>query len=181
MNIQNVEKKLREARFFLEKMSEHERMAVADKEPFDFYLSAFLNAGMTVRTSFHVRQNRTRNAAITSWRRQWKTSLNPKEGAFYDFMREDRVAEVHGSGSSRSVKTEDRELAFGTHKLASGTWDVMGSPQLAPSAVTNTPAYYFTIAGTERKATDVCAEYLTLLERKVERFKAEHPSSARGP
>lgn len=178
MNIQNVEKKLREAGFFLEKMSEHERMAVADKEPFDFYLSAFLNAGMTVRTSFYVKQDRTRNAAITSWRKQWETSLNPEEKTIYDFMREDRVAEVHGSGSSRSVKTADRELASGTHKLASGTFYVMGSPQLAPSAVIKTPAYYFSIAGTQRKATDVCAEYLKLLERIVERFKAERPSSA---
>jgi hypothetical protein len=175
LNIQNVEKKLREARFFLDKMSEHERMAVADKEPFDFYLSAFLNAGMTVRTSFHVRQNRTRNAAITSWRKQWKTSLNPKEGDIYDFMREDRVAEVHGSGSSRSVKTEDRELGAGTYKFASGTEDVVGPPGVHPLAIISVPAYSFTIAGTERKATDVCAEYLTLLERMVERFKAEHP------
>jgi hypothetical protein len=96
--------------------------AFQDTEPFDFYLSAFLNAGMTVRTGFHVRQDRTRNAAITSWREQWETShLSPDEGAIYDFMREDRRVEVHGSGSRRRVKTEDKELVQGTNRFALGT------------------------------------------------------------
>jgi hypothetical protein len=40
----HVDKKLREARFFLDQMREQERRAFGDKEPFDFYLSAFLNA-----------------------------------------------------------------------------------------------------------------------------------------
>ena len=48
MNVEGVEKKLREARFFLDRMSEHERMPFDNKEPFDFYLSAFLGAGRTV-------------------------------------------------------------------------------------------------------------------------------------
>jgi hypothetical protein len=151
LNIQNVEKKLREARFFLDKMREYEREAFQDTEPFDFYLSAFLNAGMTVRTGFHVRQDGTRNAAITSWREQWQTSLNPNEEAIYDFMRQDRVAEVHGSGSSRSVKTEDIELFEGTNRpAASGTEFVAGPPDVRPLGSRPAPAYSFTIAGTKR-------------------------------
>ena len=39
-------------------------MAFGDKEKFDFYLSAFLNAGMSVRDAFHVEQDRKRNEAI---------------------------------------------------------------------------------------------------------------------
>jgi hypothetical protein len=45
--IENVEKKLREARFFLDKMIDHDCKANKDKEKFDFYLSAFLSAGRT--------------------------------------------------------------------------------------------------------------------------------------
>jgi hypothetical protein len=171
LNNQNVEKKLREARFFLDKMREHERMAVADREPFDFYLSAFLSAGRSV----DYRLRHEQEVAYPDWRTSWDATLGHPEQCLIKFMVDDRNVEVHESGSSHSVKTEDRELTSGTHKLASGTFYVMGSPQLAPSAVIKTPAYYFTIAGTERKATDVCAEYLTLLERMVDRFKAEHP------
>ena len=49
MNLDRIEKKLREADFFLNKMREQERSAFGDREPFDFYLSAFLSAGMTIR------------------------------------------------------------------------------------------------------------------------------------
>jgi hypothetical protein len=44
-----------------------------------------------------------------------------------------------------------------------------------PLAVIQTPAYHFTIEGTERKATDSCEEYLALLQRMVGTFKADHP------
>jgi hypothetical protein len=36
-----VQKKLREARFFLDQMREQERRAFGDKERFDFYLARF--------------------------------------------------------------------------------------------------------------------------------------------
>jgi hypothetical protein len=37
---------------------------------------------------------------------------------------------------------------------------------------------YFTIDGTERKATDACEEYLALLEQMVAKFKAEGTDDA---
>ena len=64
----NVEKKLREARFFLNKMTEHERLAFDDKEPFDFYLSAFLNAGRTV--DYRLRYEQA--AVYPNWRIGWE-------------------------------------------------------------------------------------------------------------
>jgi len=48
MNLETVEKKLREAESCLTQMREQETRAFGDKEPFDFHLSAFLNAGRTV-------------------------------------------------------------------------------------------------------------------------------------
>jgi hypothetical protein len=174
MNIDYIEKKLREARFFLRKMIEHESKAFDDNEPFDFYLSAFLNAGMSVRNGFHVRQNRDRNRALKDWRAQWESGLSVSEKSVYDFMQEDRVAEVHRAGSSRIVKAEHRELTAGTHSFASGTMDVTGPPGVSPLATILTPAYTFTIAGTERKAVDVCSEYLTVLEQMAAQFKSDH-------
>ena len=77
--------------------------------------------------------------------------------------------------SCRSLKTEDIELFEGTNRSASRTEFVAGPPGVRPLGSRPAPAYSFTIAGTKRKATDVSAEYLTLLEWKVEKFKAEHP------
>jgi hypothetical protein len=48
MNVERVEKKLREAQYFLDQMIEKERLAFGDKEPFDFNLSAFLSAARSV-------------------------------------------------------------------------------------------------------------------------------------
>jgi hypothetical protein len=171
VNIQNVEKKLREARFFLDKMREYECGASPDTEPFEFYLSAFLSAGRSV----DYRLRHEQKEAYPTWRTWWDTLLGDPERRLIKFMVDDRNVEVHASGSSRSVKREDRELSEGTHRLASSTAVVTGPPNERPLAKMPAPAYSFTIAGTERKATEVCDEYLTLLERMVERFKAEHP------
>jgi hypothetical protein len=48
MDLARVHKKLAEAAFFLGKMIEEERRPFGDREPFDYYLSAFLSAGRTV-------------------------------------------------------------------------------------------------------------------------------------
>ena len=57
-------------------------------------------------------------------------------------------------------------------KLADGTMDVVGPPDVFPLATVPTPAYYFTIDGVERKATEACDEYLALLQQMVAAFKA---------
>jgi hypothetical protein len=44
MSFEQIERKIREARFFFDKMIVQEPKAFGNKEPFDFYLSAFLNA-----------------------------------------------------------------------------------------------------------------------------------------
>ena len=67
MNIDNVEKKLHEAAFFLDKMRDQERKAFGDKEPFDFYLSAFLNAGRVV----DYRLRHEQGSIYPSWRTAW--------------------------------------------------------------------------------------------------------------
>jgi hypothetical protein len=169
MDMASTEKKLREARFFLDKMSEHERMAVQHKEPFEFYLSAFLSAGRTV--DYRLRHEQP--ATYPTWRTKWNTTLANAEERLITFMVDDRNVEVHASGSSRTIKTENRELGAGTYKFASGTMEVFGPSWVHPLAIIPVLAYSFTIDGAERNATDVCAEYLSLLERMVEAFRAD--------
>jgi hypothetical protein len=50
MDLARVHKKISEAGFFLGRMTEEERRVGGDeREPFDYYLSAFLSASMSVR------------------------------------------------------------------------------------------------------------------------------------
>jgi hypothetical protein len=128
MIVEGVEKKVREARFFLDRMIEHERMAFDDKEPFDFYLSAFLGAGRTV----DYRLRHEQKAIYPIWRHGWDATLNQAQQDLIKFMIDDRNVEVHASGSSRVVKTEARELGTGRHSLARGTIEVFGPPDISP-------------------------------------------------
>jgi hypothetical protein len=166
-----LEKKIGEADFFLRKMREQEPQIIGDKEPFDYYLSAFLNAAMSVRGGFQIRQNRPRHVAIKAWREQWEDNLTSDEKTLYDFMRKDRVDEVHFTGSSRDVGQEGISLPIGTHYLNGGMVIISGPPGMEP-AVAYRPTYSFTIGGIERRVTEACAAYLTLLQRMVADFAA---------
>jgi len=171
LDIKNAEKKVREASFFLNQMIKHERwtfVVFGEKEHFDFYLSAFLNAGMSVRGAFHVEQDPKLNELVKKWKEVWEARLTREQRCLWDFMREDRKHEVHKGGSSRRPGTENIDLA-GTHRLKSATVTYDYPLGLLRMQL---PTYYFTIDGTERKVTEACGEYLALLKQMVEKFIA---------
>jgi len=179
MSNENIEKKLREARHFLDKMRKQEKRAFGDKEPFDFLLSAFLNATTSARNAYHQQQDRKRNDAIKAWKTGWENALSPAEKLLYNFMQKDRVAEVHKGGSSRDVKPDAIKVGVGdVYSDESGTLISMGS-NIPGSGMGGgfiiKPHYYFTIDGVERDVTAACAEYLALLDRMVTQFKADNP------
>ena len=96
-------------------------------------------------------------------------------------MVDDRNDEVHKSGSGRSVGTQGIEVGD-TYADKSGTLYTSQAPALhlskqlpIPRAIISKPTYAFTVGGTERKATEACAEYLALLDQMVQKFKAENP------
>jgi hypothetical protein len=149
MNTENVEKKLREARFFLNKMIEQEKLAFGDKEPFDFYLSAFLSAARTVDYRLRHEQETT----YPAWRKAWDASLGSAGQGLIKFMIDDRNVEVHESGSARNVKAKDIVVGD-TYADKSGT--LYFSPAAAlhlsegskiPHAVIRKPTYAFTMRG----------------------------------
>jgi hypothetical protein len=175
--IETVEKKLQEARTFLSKMRDQEQRAFGDKEPFDHHLSAFLSAGMSVRGAFHVKQDRARNAAVEKWKKQWEAQLTPEQEWIYNFTRKDRNSEVHDTGSQRIVEPKQIKVAVGgTYSDKSGTVTAMGSPSVLLGADTgitiSTPQYFFDMGGVKRRVTEVCAEYLNLLEQMFAHYKA---------
>jgi len=178
MNIESVEKKLREAEYFLAQMREQEIRAFGDKEPFDFQLSAFLNAGRTVG----YRLCHLHGSAYKAWRKRWNAS-NPKDDDLIKFFADDRDIDVHQLGSSREVKQKAVPVR-GHYSDKSGSMEVFSTPlplanahDVPPDerhAVIHKPAYFFTIDGAEQKATEACAEYLDSLKRMVAQFGADN-------
>jgi hypothetical protein len=169
VNLDTIEKKLREAGFFLKEMTRHERMAFGE-ERVDFCLSAFLGAMQTV----DYRLRHEEGALYKPWRRTWDARRTTAELELIKFMVDDRNVEVHASGSSRDVRIE--KFAVSEFYDESGMLYAPGNPSLGTSPGTfDKPAYYFTISGTERKAADACGEYWALMARMVADFKADHP------
>jgi hypothetical protein len=162
--------KLREARFFFDKMIVQERQAFGDREPFDFYLSAFLSAAKSV----DYRLRHQHKTTYPAWRKKWDAKLTAEQRRLIKFMVDDRNLEVHESGSGRGVKDEKVRLPGGTYSDGFGTVTMSGPPMVLGYGPHESHvikrAYYFTIDKVERKATAVCGEYLLLLERMVAEF-----------
>ena len=172
----NVDKKLREAEFFLEKMRERERMAFGDPEVFDFLLSAFLNAVRTVDYRLCHEQKRT----YPDWRAKTWNVANPMEDSRLQFLSSDRRVEVHESGSARVEQWKTSKVAPGdTYSDPSGRLEVFGAPStltgVDSGATVRTPKYVFRIDGSERPVIQVCAEGLAALNQMVADYKAQHP------
>jgi hypothetical protein len=170
MNIENVEKKQREARFFLSKMIEQESRAFGEREPFDFYLSAFLSASRSI--DYRLRHEQA--VIYPAWRNSWNSTLAASDDQLMKYMADDRILEVHESGSGRNATVEYSDIPGSTYSDDSGVLTVFAPPG-TPLGTIGKPAYYFTIGGANRRVTEACTDYLALLDRMVTDFKAANP------
>src|SRR5580658_107496 len=135
----NVEKKLREASFFLSKLAERGNMALGDHEELDFYLSAFLNASR----SFDYRLCYEQKTLYKTWRTQWDALLSGTDQRLMKFFAHDRAEEVHRSGSNRDEKQTGIPVG-NMYQDASGTVYASGPPDASASVIISKPDYYFT-------------------------------------
>jgi hypothetical protein len=157
--IHSVDKKLRESRFFLDRMRECERVPSRYWEPFDFFPSEFLSATRTIDDRLrHEREDKYKH-----WRVAWNKKRTPADNALIKFMIDDRGFEVHEIGSSRdgSIDLHVKAPDLGASEIEPGAFFI--------------PANWFTIQGEKRKVTDVCEQYLALLQAMVAQFLAENP------
>jgi hypothetical protein len=94
------------------------------------------------------------------------------------FINDDRDVEVHESGSNRNVAEEGVKFGIGTHHIDGGILTIGGIPTplsgVESAAVAYRPTYSFTIDGTDRNVTEVCATHLALLRRMAAEFEADH-------
>src|SRR6266849_5030716 len=187
MDLPNVEGKLREARFFLESMRKAEEKwptGDCEREPFVFYLSAFLSASWSVRDRMFADQKHVHPPPFSSktkldaWYANWRDKLQQRERSVYRVLSGDRSAEIHGRGSRAQPKGE--EVSLSDLRLRQPPNQVVFSP---PPFFDEVPVdltierfrYGFNIDGVWCKATDACAEYLKLLEQVVAKFQAGLP------
>lgn len=168
----HVEKKLREVRFFLDQTRERERRAFGDKERFDFYLSAFLNAARTVDNRLRYEQ-----PAYRAWREAWNVAHSAQD-KLIKFIHDDRDSEIHESASNRITQDKEIELGIGeSYSDPSGvlTMFALPSPLLAINVAGTMPMprYVYVFAETERPVTEVCVECLEFLTQMVDEFGAD--------
>jgi len=163
LDLSRVRKKLAEADFFLAKMTKQEQRPLGDRERFEYYLSAFLNAARTV----DYRLCHEQEPIYKPWREAWNAHLSPEENGLIKNMIDDRNLEVHESGSRRSVGQED--IDYTRPMVRSGR--SFGGENLVAHKAT----FSLTINGTDRRATEACREYLDLLRPMVAEFEDAHP------
>jgi hypothetical protein len=173
MAIETVKAKLEEARSFLAKMRDQEQRAFGDKSPFDQFLSGFLNAGRTVDN----RLLHECKATYRNWRKTWNAQ-HPSEDRLLRLMHDKRADEVHGRGSGRIVKPKQIKVGVGgSYSDKSGTLESWGAPSpligVDTGATIYVPQYFFDMDGTERPVTEVCGEYLRVLEQMVAQYEVD--------
>lgn len=156
-----VRKKIREARFFLRKMSERVQLAFGDHEEFDFYLSALLSAGRSI----DYRLRHEQGATYKSFRSSWDNTLPSADQRLLKFLVDDRNLEVHESGSARS-QGEDRIPVLGSYQDKSGTIKVSAPPGTSPAQIIKR-TYSFIIDGVDVPVLECCERYLGLLEQML--------------
>lgn len=72
MELNRVEKKLREAEFFLFHLQQREKYPLGNAEELDFLLSAFLSAARVV----DYRLRHEQGEPYKAWRKEWDEKLN---------------------------------------------------------------------------------------------------------
>ncbi len=161
-----VQKKLREAAFFLEKMAQRAHMAFGDHEEFDFCLSAFLSASRSV--DYRLRHDYP--ATYPAFWQKWEAGLQLADRILLKFMTDDRNLEVHEGGSSR-LEQQQRITVTDQYSDASGTVYVVAAPGTPPAEVIK-PVYSFEREGRMVPVVESCRDYLRLLQRLVAEFSA---------
>ncbi len=163
--VPQTRKKLREAKFFLGRMSEADKSSRLDKEDFDFNLSAFLSAGRSVTFFLQVEQKKLYDACFPG---RNKAPVGD-ERELLEFMNDQRVAEVHKGGAEvyhmvERVPATEAKFRDRRHPAYGISW--WGPPGVPPPTI-GTKVHYFQIGDTREKAVETCKRYLQLLEEWV--------------
>lgn len=163
-DIEAVEKKIREVRFFLGKLWERSRIAAGDSEELDFYLSALLAAGRSV----DYRLRHEFYPSYPTFFKAWQSGLSADDQTLLKFMTDDRNVEIHESGSIRTVGHQAIAIN-GMYRDAGGTY--YASAPMGEQATILKPIRQYTVGGKTEDVTGTCHRYFELLKKLVADFR----------
>lgn len=170
-DIGKVEKKYREAQFFLGKLWERARIAGGDPDELDFWLSAFLSAGRSV--DYWLRHEFP--ASYPHFFRTWEAALPTDCKDLPAFIHDDRADEVHEGGSQR-IESHVSIPFSRTYKDAGGTVTIVAPIGAGPPYIFR-PRREYVINGMKEDVRLVCKRYLDLLRKLIDDFNATGPKS----
>jgi hypothetical protein len=167
---EQMDAKLRETKFFFEKLVNESKKAVTNEpEAFLFYFSAFLEAG------YGLRDLLARNG--------FKPSSRPEdERSLLNFMLEQRRLVVHRGGSAdveitwefiphlSDLERDRSHPAYGFHYFATPLPLLAEMPGHAVREGIGRRTYSFKVDGKEESVIEYCRQYLALLEKLVGEF-----------
>lgn len=170
MMIDDTQKKLREARFFLNKLeSEHKRAVRNEPEAFGFYMSAFLSAARSVTFALQKEEKQK----YDQWFPGWLAARGEDERELLALMTEQRNQEQKEGGGTRRAEWECIPVTELSREELGGQvfWS---APVGVPEPQVGRLVHYFVRGGEESEALSACIRYYDLLAELVETFMKEH-------
>ncbi len=170
--VEVMQKKLREANYFLRGMEAIARRPVGDPEDFEFLLSPLLSASRSITDPLESRR-------YGQWYEAWRNGRTPREQELLEFMRAQRNAEVHRDGADVEVSvefvplTQIRQDRHGHPAYGFHWW---GPPGMPPPEV-GINVHQFELGGTQVEASATCRDFVTVLAALVADFGAAHPGA----
>jgi len=161
--VPKIQKKLCEAKFFLNHMMQSARSTRLDHEHLEFYLSAFLSAARSVTDFFEKRNQK-------AWWSQWRANRSPDDLQLLNQMTKQRDNEVHEEGADVAHRIEDVPLSkIGTPSaLHAADAPSFGEPW--GEVKIGMKVYYFMLGGKAVPLIETCQQYVGLLECAVAEF-----------
>jgi hypothetical protein len=170
--IEATQKKLREARFFFQHLSNESQKPVSnDPETFEFYLNAFLSAARSVTLALQY-EEKAKYDRFSPWFRR----LSPEDQQLLGFLKEQRNNAQHRGSPDVIVSSESVPInplwtehpahpAYGFHLFGG---ELFGEAQI------EVPVHLFQSSPGDHKVTLACERYLELLTRLVKDFLAQY-------
>lgn len=162
-------RKLREAEYFLGRLTEHERDARLGREGFAFDLNAFLTAFRSVTMVWQHEDGSSYDARFNAW----KTNLAKPDQDLLKFMNDQRVNVIHRDGTP-DLQLEIEEFNF---LFASSSASPANQPPIGwlmtmmngfETATIGLRRHYFVIGGKKIAVVDLCARGIELLKDLVQ-------------
>ncbi len=174
--IPETQRKLDEALFFFKLLYSRAEGPASNEEEFGYCLSAFLSAARSVTFVLQTEEK----AHYDTWYPSWETRLAEADRQLWEFMNDQRVAEVHQDGADVDTTVEWRPvrqlLGMQGRALARS---ISITPPGSPPVKEGVPIHRFRIGDSVVDVRDACATYLNLLTALVREFIVAHTTAAR--